>query len=225
MKKPQRKKSPFDRNATSQEVEWTRKIKAQWERARLRRRTLAGHETETLRISSHDMPIVQEAREQQRKALLTKHTTAGDLVSRLIKKIDLAENRDLAQGVKYLTDGRRLGRTIAYNKARLSPNEYKKLCLGEFGKNIAAKLAQKAFDLDAPFFKDFSDALQAKGVRADNSTALAIYHYLLRNHEAVEKCRRVCEIEKLPGFPKYNKSSFCRICRELGLPVKPDLVS
>jgi hypothetical protein len=218
--KEKKSKSPFDRKATPYEIEATRKIDDVWQRARLRRRTLAGHETETLRISSHDMPIVQEAREQQRKALIAKHANAADWISKLIKKIDLAEYRELAQGEKYLTEGRRWGRTIAHSKAKLPLAEYEKRCLGEFGKNIAAKLAQKAFNLDAPFFKDFSDALQAKGVSAGNSTALAVYHFLLRNHEGVQKCRRVCEIEKLPGFPNYNKSSFCRICRELGLPVK-----
>ena len=202
MKNHKSKKSPFDRKATPEEIEATRKINAAYKITRLRRRTLAGHETETLRISSQYMPIVQEAREQQRKALLTKHANTGDWLSKLIKKIDLAEYRELAQGEKYLTEGRRLGRTIAYNKAKLSPAEYAKRRIEEFGKNIAAKLAQKAFNLDAPFFKDFSDALQAKGVCAENSTALAVYHFLLRNHSQPSKSAGA--FVRLKNFPAFQ---------------------
>lgn len=71
---------------------------------------------------------------------------------------------------------------------------------------------------DDKFLTDFGEALRKRSGIKDVKTA-RICNYLLRNADAVERCKSGAEIFRLPGFPckDFDPSTRQRLLREIGL--------
>jgi hypothetical protein len=63
-----------------------------------------------------------------------------------------------------------------------------------------------------------------RDLRRDKSNGVSlpkarIYSFLLRNAEAIEQCRTVAEVTRLPGFPKFDQQALIKLFKKLGLPA------
>jgi hypothetical protein len=148
----------------------------------------------------------------KRKAML--ESQPDHWTTKLTLKLDRLEFPELTAGENYLTEGKKLARLIVHKQAVLPTDKFERLTHGRIGEIISKKFMQALWRFDSVFFQDF-----AKGLKPFTLTT-RVYLFLLRNRAAVENCKRICEIQKLPGMPKYEATSFCRLCKSVGLPVK-----
>jgi hypothetical protein len=148
----------------------------------------------------------------KRREMLESHP--NHWTTKLTLKLDRLTFPELTQGEKHLSEGKRLARLIVYKNAVCPEGTFQGLKTGLVGVKISQMLLDAAWQFNDRFFKDFAKALGSK-----SRDAISVYVFLLRNRALVEKCRRVSEIQKLPGIPKYATTSFCRLCRGIGLPV------
>jgi hypothetical protein len=124
---------------------------------------------------------------------------------------------ELYQGKKR-SDHKRLARLLAALKAACAPKSYPELFRNSlFGIKLTKIIMDAVWKLDDLFLIEFGKAIETES-RADCKKA-RIYRFLLQNAEAVEECRTVTEIRKLPGFPPYDVRTFYKLCKEVGLPL------
>lgn len=124
---------------------------------------------------------------------------------------------ELYQGKKRI-DHKRLARLLAALKMACDPKSFPELFRNDlFGIKLTKIIMDAVWKLDDQFLIEFGKAIATES-RADCKKA-RIYRFLLQNAEAVEQCRTVTEIRKLPNFPPYDVRTFYKLCREVGLPV------
>jgi ribosomal protein S10 len=120
--------------------------------------------------------------------------------------------------VKMPSRHKRFARLLAALKAKHTAEHYTAIChSGLFAIKFTKVIMDAVWKLDDLFLIEFGKALE-KASRADCKKA-RVYRFLLRNAEAVERCRTVSEIMRLPDLPEYDVPTFYKLCRQVGLPV------
>lgn len=151
--------------------------------------------------------------EGKRRTMLATH--AEHWTVKLTLKLDRLIFPELLAGESKLSDGKKLGRLVEYLRVTTTAEQFAALFNNSlFGVKLSQRMLDSAMRGDADFFRDTADGLNAA------TPTLKVYSFMLRNAAAVERCRTCAEIQRLPGFPKYSPQTFCRLCREIGLPLR-----
>jgi hypothetical protein len=124
---------------------------------------------------------------------------------------------ELNQGMKR-GDPKRLARLLAALQAVCDKKAYPEVFRNDlFGIRLTKTIMDAVWKLNHQFLIEFGEAIR-KNSAADCKKA-RLYRFLRQNAEAVEQCRTVAEIRKLPDFPPYDVRTFYKLCGEVGLPL------
>jgi hypothetical protein len=119
---------------------------------------------------------------------------------------------------KKRSDPKKLARLLAALKVACAAKSYPEVVGNSpFGIKLAKIIMDAVWALDHPFLVEFGKAIKKESGAVIKKAR--IYHFLRQYAEAVEQCRTVAEIRKLPNFPSYDVRSFYKLCKEVGLPV------
>jgi hypothetical protein len=116
------------------------------------------------------------------------------------------------------SDHKRLARLLAALRAACAPKSYPERVRNSlFGTKLTKIIMDAVWNLDHPFLIKFGKAIKKES--GANIKKARIYRFLRQNAEAVEQCRTVAEIRKLPGFPPYDVRTVYTLCKQVGLPL------
>jgi hypothetical protein len=134
---------------------------------------------------------------------------------KLTLKIDRLTFPELTQGDDKLTEAKSLARRLLAFSEVCTQKQWDALRISLFGQKLTEKIMAAVWKMDSSFLTQFGTVFD----RETNEPE--IYRYLLRNREAVERCKNKFGIWKLiqSSGIEYDQSSLYRLCREIGLPV------
>lgn len=129
---------------------------------------------------------------------------------RLARKLDRLTFPELTAG-KEPSEAQRLARLVASMRSK---RQLDARSAGSLHVRLSERLMRSVWSMDGPFLEDFGRALTAA-----NTPLARAYHFMLWHAQDVEACKSRADILRLDGFPlsKWNRGSFYRLLREIGL--------